>query len=188
MDSELKSSVIGYRKYAWGHAAIFSLFLLLVTGCPKEIKVPPSDRTPPTVVLLVSGIGPAFTLTEGGNAEIRSLTSSDTTIVLVAIANDEDGGIKNVQIQGEVAVSCAGGSGLEQMNRASYISQNPDDAHVGESALNQRATSITLRVPELQEMCTGTWTFLSLRGTFVGLGGNFHGGNAETASLHFSYP
>lgn len=87
-------------------------------------------------------------------------------------------------ISGEVTIRCEIGE-IGQLRYYSYWSQNPDDAEIGEQALDERGTIITIDVKELAASCTGSMKLQSIDGDFRVVGRNFHVG--ETSSKRFSF-
>ena len=169
------------------------LLLLFLWGCGDPIVIPGSDDSPPTVQLIITGVGTeVITLYEDSEPlEISGPLDLNQRILMTARAMDSDGGVKNVILRGEVVLNCVDTHldlGLRQYQ--SYLADNPDDASIGEEARTVRTTAIDLPLRKLAQTCersSGSYIITSVSGSFSATAVNFHGGTARTAVFNFNY-
>lgn len=168
---------------------LLSLGATLFLGCGNTIRVPAEDTTPPEIALQVLGFEDEIRLTpETPAVTIEGETPRNGVISLLAVANDEDGAVRNVRLDGEVLYVCQRGEERREVNRA-VQAENPDTAVPGEQAQTRRATGNTLRLASFREDCPTTLEESTLRGITLSVsatGENFHGGTATTAFFTFS--
>jgi hypothetical protein len=72
---------------------------------PDSVKIPAKDPTPPLAVLDVVGGDTTLILTIGMEPEAVELSTEDT-LVLIALGEDGDGGVKDLSLTGSARVSC----------------------------------------------------------------------------------
>lgn len=164
-------------------------YLAFLAGCGGTgIDVPPADPTPPTVTLsvIISGVFEDIVLTPTSSPIARAV-EQDTTIKFLAVARDEDGGVKNITISGSATVSCTGG-GLGQKVFLHYLASNPDpnDPEPGDRAITVRATAMHIDVSNLIGLCAEDFSLSDITGSFVATAENFHSGTATTAPFTFT--
>jgi hypothetical protein len=156
----------------------------LLTGCSKTITVPASDSTPPEITLHVFGVGEPLDL-KPGDADVSRPAGSDAEIVLIATARDQDGGVKNVRIDGSATVVCTP-SGIS----VHFVNQNPEASDVGpgDEAQDSRATNLHIKIAELKEFCPADSAFQSLSAGYRAAAQNFHGGTTLSPAFAISHP
>jgi hypothetical protein len=166
----------------WLTPNLMACMMLLAVGCKeKSITVPASDTTGPIARLSVD-----FTNADG-KRETLVLTSDDTPIshdispeepiAALASGKDEDGGVKNIRIDGGVTIFC-----IDEETGLSIhpFAQNPDDSSVGEVAATVRLQDWTfnplIQCPEGVE---------NVSGQIIATAENFHSGTDTTAAFIF---
>lgn len=159
----------------------------LLSACGENITVPDADDTPPTISLSVLIPGEEeIVLTSESDYVERAVDRRDT-ITFTAIAKDEDGGVINVKIIGEVAVDCVS-ENYGQRKTAYLLSENPIDAGPGDTAQTVRMTSMSTSIETNINGCTGNYEFNWLEGEVYAYAENFHSGVSVSAPFHFYYP
>ncbi|MEJ2552207.1 MAG: hypothetical protein P8Z34_16160 [Anaerolineales bacterium] len=159
----------------------------LLSACGENITVPDADDTPPTISLSVLIPGEEeIVLTSESDYVERAVDRRDT-ITFTAIAKDEDGGVINVKIIGEVTVDCVS-ENYGQRKTAYLLSENPIDAGPGDTAQTVRMTSMSTSIETNINGCTGNYEFNWLEGEVYAYAENFHSGVSVSAPFHFYYP
>jgi hypothetical protein len=154
---------------------------VFTNGCGNGITVPESDATPPDIEMGVYGFEEPIALTPS-SASVTRTVDPGQTISFLATATDKDGGVKSVAIHGTTLRHCVGDQ-YSQMMHGTLVSQNPDDAQVGETAQTARTTFMKLEIPKEENMCNEGYSFRSYHGTFYATGENFHDGTMSTATI-----
>jgi hypothetical protein len=109
----------------------------------------------------------------------------DDTIVFSANAQDNDGGVRNVTINGEVVTTCVQGN-LGQQATGTIIGQNPAPAaSPGDEVSARRFTAVNVPVAA---RCQQGFSLERVSGRFSASALNFYGGRRETAAYSFTYP
>jgi hypothetical protein len=148
------------------------------------VRIPAADPTPPSAALDVIGRDTSIMLAMGMDPEAVAL-SPDDSLVLVAIGEDFDGGVKDLTLVGDAMVSCEDPLTGKLTSRATGFRR----ARVGGGAARYEAegrktSRFVLRPRDFAALCPGG----GIRGV-VGQASvrtlNFHGGNATSPRLEF---
>jgi len=163
------------------------ILAMALSACSDEITVPDADSTVPITSMSVFGYSDTIVLTSSSTPVSR--TAPNRNITILASARDDDGGVKNIIISGEVTRYCVSGD-LGSTQYLSYLSQNPDPSASGpgDTAQSLRLTSLEINIDNLISGCPSGFSFSGMSGSFAATGKNFHGGADTTASFSFSYP
>jgi hypothetical protein len=185
MMNETKATSYFTSKENCQRAIVFLLSsLLLLVGCDSEtITVPSADSTPPIASMSVvftnrGGSRETLELTSDSNPAARDL-SPEEPIAALASGRDEDGGVKNITIGGDVTIFCSG----SDLGKSLVVSaQNPSDASPGETVATARLQEWTF---DPTDECPNSGIG-EISVNLVAIAENFHGGTDTTASIAFT--
>ena len=123
-----------------------ALPIVLLSGCATEIRVPSSDPTLPTVTMTALLSTGNFKLTPGSSPVTKRLQQRNELSSIVAVATDNDGGVKNVRITGMVTLVCESPQFIHTIPSTAF-QENPDtSAAPGGLALTSRTTTLDVDV------------------------------------------
>lgn len=154
----------------------------LVSCQCEKVLIPPSDTTPPSIVMIAGIADKSDIVTSAPVTE--SVGSPNVPVAMLAIAQDMDGGVSNVQIEGDVDTVCQN-DGLGQILSAFFLVNSPDNSKPGQQACTTRVTGLNMALSDVVR-CNAGFSFVSASGTFTATGANFGGGSASTAPYSFS--
>lgn len=163
------------------------------------IKIPASDTTPPRAMLNVSGPGNSWALTAGHEPVSVALESGDS-LVLTAVGEDLDGGVKDVWVGGKAVAECRDAlSGEQRIRSGSFQRRIVFQGRPGSRATGSKTARLVLRVSDFRRLCDGASAgrgalasggasgLVTLRGAAGVRTVNFHGASATTATLEFRF-
>jgi len=157
------------------------------------VKIPVADTTPPTVNLDIYNIPlqpgsssqPNPQSIHSACCDITVQVKKTTVLSLIAGGFDNDGGVMNIKIFGDITAVCDLGNGLGQKKAYTILQQNPDTTkQPGDYAEKNRVTAMNLRIQDYA--CGAGATLISLSGTLQAAAVNFHQGSDITKSFTFS--
>jgi hypothetical protein len=154
---------------------------LISCQCQK-VLIPSSDTTPPSVVMIAGIADKSDIVTSTPVSE--SVRSPNVQLAMLATAQDMDGGVSNVQIEGDVDTVCRN-NGLGQVISAYFLVKNPDNSKPGQQGCTNRVTGLNINLGDVVK-CNAGFSFVSASGTFTAAGVNFSGGSNSTATYSFS--
>lgn len=153
----------------------------------KTVKVPVSDPTPPYSALNVVGSSERFVLFCGEQPRRLSLGPGDS-VVLIALGEDRDGGVRDVSLFGNVVAVCgdpARGRG-EALKSGSFARRHVvPEARPGRMAPGTQSTRYVLKLSEFRKLC-GKGELRSVSGAAGARAVNHHGKSAMSPTLQFS--
>ena len=159
--------------------------VLILSGCSRStVRIPDSDATPPLAVLDAIGLDRTVILMVGDEPESVILDREDS-LVLVAIGEDGDGGIKDLVLVGNAVVTCAEGKAGGPASRPTGFMRKTVSGSVPRDRAPRRKTHrFVLRAGDFAALCperkiTGVVGQANVRAV------NFHGGNSASPRLEF---
>ena len=164
--------------------ALTALSALGLGACARGLLVPAMDATPPTAILDVAGPDQDYVLTSGGDPAEVELGPGDS-LVLVAVGEDGDGGVRDITLRGLITVKCRNEeTGRQWVRKASFLRYSVRKAVPGEPAEGSRTARFTVRPPELRRLCAGG-DLQSAQGQAAVRTMNFHGGSSFSPVVEF---
>lgn len=172
-----------------------SALAIMTMACaprPGMVRIPRADATPPRAALLVAGttqdVGPEgvadLKLSAEDEPQSVSLLESDS-LVLTAIAEDGDGGVKKSALEGNAFVTCEDSeTGKITSKSTAFGRWHVPGSPRASSARSRRVESFVLRGSDFARLCPGG----RLQGAFgqaSATASNFHGGGSSSARLRF---
>jgi hypothetical protein len=152
----------------------------------KTVKIPVSDPTPPYSALNVVGAAERFVLFSGDQPRQLALGPGDS-VVLIALGEDRDGGLKDVSLIGNVLAVCgdpARGKG-EALKAGSFARRHVLPAsRPGRTAPGTQSTRYVLKISEFRKLC-GSQELRSVVGAAGVRAVNHHGKSAMSPTLSF---
>jgi len=162
----------------------FLVMFLAACNCDKVV-IPQSDTTPPSVAMLAAIANKSDVVSNTPVNE--NIASPNVDLEMIAVAQDEDGGVSNVQIEGDVDLNCVNTPlGLGQTKSAYFLVSNPVNSKPGDQACTTGLNALKIAPLSQVASCSPGYSFLSLDGTFTASGMNFSGGRTSTATYSFS--
>ncbi|HKP96276.1 MAG TPA: hypothetical protein VJ385_11000, partial [Fibrobacteria bacterium] len=154
------------------------------SGRRSKVKIPSRDATPPLAALDAIGRDTTWLLRTGQDPEVVSL-SPDDSLVLVAVGEDRDGGIKDLSLTGNAVVKCKDPrDGRASSRTTGFLRRHVSGAVPARRADVRSSSRFVLRAGDFAALCPG--------GGITGLVGqatvralNFHGGHATSPRLEF---
>jgi hypothetical protein len=148
------------------------------------VRIPAADPTPPSAALDVIGRDTSLMLAMGMDPEAVALAPDDS-LVLIAIGEDYDGGVKDLTLIGDAMVSCEDPLTGKLTSRTTGFRRARVGGGAARTEAEARKTSrFVLRPGDFAALCPGG----GIRGV-VGQASvrtlNFHGGNAASPRLEF---
>lgn len=168
-------------------AAAAALLAASLAGCARRtVKIPDADMTPPIPALDVVGQGKRIVLFPGDQPGLVELAPGDS-VVLIALGEDRDGGVKDLSLTGEATVTCGDpsrkGKGAAQ-RRGAFSRRHVLPALPGWRVPGTKSSRYVLRASEFEKMC--------LPGGLRGVSGtagvravNYHGISSLSPMLEF---
>jgi len=160
------------------------------TVTPDSVTIPPSDTTPPTVVMDIHfSQGRIYTVTSTGfNPTMPTNVGANDEISLVARGEDSDGGIQDIQLWIAIGkTKCDPGTGLCEQSGPGLTgvpeASNPDIAkQPGEIALKTRLVSHKLDIAQIRGSADGITIDIEARAI------NFQGDIVQTKLVRLTWP
>ena len=163
-----------------------SLMLMHCASRRETVRIPASDRTPPFVALDAVGAGHTLVLSVGRGPEQVELLPRDS-IVLIALSEDADGGIKDIALVGNVLVTCKDmKSGKSRIRKTGFMRKTvPGSPRITHGPM-RRSNRFVLRTGDLAALCRGPgMAFAGAVGQATATTANFGGGHASSPRLEF---
>ena len=160
------------------------------TTSPDSVIIPPSDTTPPTVVMDIHfPQGRIYTVTSTGfNPTMPTNVGANDEISLVAKGEDVDGGIQDIQLWISIGRAiCPPGSELCSQEGPGLAgapeASNPDTANQpGETALKTRLISHKLDINQIRTGASSITIDIEARAI------NFQGDKVSTTRVTLRWP
>ena len=163
-----------------------SLALMNCASRRETVRIPSSDGTPPFVALDAVGAGHTLVLSVGREPEKVELLPRDS-IVLIALSEDADGGIKDISLIGNALVTCKDmKTGMSRIRKTGFMRKTvPGARRTGHGPL-RRSNRFVLRTGDLAALCRGPgMAFAGAVGQASAATTNFNGGHATSPRLEF---
>lgn len=159
-----------------------SLFLL---GCSRStVRIPASDATPPLALLDAIGLDTAIILMVGDEPE-SVILDRDDSLVLVAIGEDWDGGIKDLTLVGNAVVTCSEREPGAPASRATgFMRKTVSGSAPRHRAPRRKTHRFVLRAADFAALCPGR-NIAAVVGQANVRTVNFHGGHSASPRLEF---
>ncbi|MDB5049384.1 MAG: hypothetical protein JWO30_2455 [Fibrobacteres bacterium] len=150
----------------------------------NTVKIPAADETPPLVALDVVGRDTVLVLTTGQEPEAVEL-SPDDSLVLIALAMDRDGGVKDLSLTGNAVVSCKDPiTGKITSRSTGFMRRTVSGSPARHRAAIRKSSRFVLKAGDFAALCRGRGiTGMVGQATVRTL--NFHGGHAVSPRLEF---
>lgn len=163
-----------------------SLALMHCASRRETVRIPASDGTPPFVALDAVGAGHTLVLSVGRDAEMLELLPRDS-IVLIALSEDADGGVKDISLVGNVLVTCKDmRTGKSRIRKTGFMRKYVPGAPRTSRAPLRRSNRFVLRTGDLAALCRGPgMAFAGAVGQATASTANFNGGHASSPRLEF---
>ena len=163
-----------------------SLAFLNCAARKETVRIPSSDRTPPFVALDAVGAGHTLVLSVGKEAELVELLPRDS-IVLIALSEDADGGVKDLTLIGNAIVTCKDmRTGRSRTRKTGFMRKSVPGAPRITHAPIRRSSRFILRTGDLAALCRGPGlAFVGAIGQAAVATANYNGGHASSPRLEF---
>ena len=158
---------------------------LILSGCARRtVKIPDTDATAPISALDVVGRGKRIVLFTGEQPVTIDIGPGDS-VVLIALGEDRDGGIKDLSLSGNAVVHCGDASDRDPaVKTSSFTRRHVMPGLPGWRVPGTNSTRYVLKASDFQKTCGA----LELRGV-TGAAGvravNFHGRATSSPTLQF---
>jgi hypothetical protein len=165
--------------------ALLACSLLAFSGCSRAlVEIPGADATPPITALDVVGTNRKLILMSGGPSKAIELGPADS-VVLIALGEDRDGGLKSVSLMGRALVTCVDSAGGERILEAGHFARRRVlPGRPGQTAPGSHSTRYVLRADEFRKYC-GSGDLKSVAGAAGVRAVNFHGASTRSPTLAF---
>lgn len=159
--------------------------LMILMGCSRStVRIPVSDSTPPLAVLDAIGLDRTLILMVGDEPESVILDPEDS-LVLVAIGEDGDGGVKDLILIGNAVVTCAeGAAGAPASRSTGFMRKNVSGSAPRHRAPRRKTHRFVLRAGDFAALCPGR-DIAGVVGQANVRTVNFHGGHSTSPRLEF---
>ena len=163
-----------------------SLMLMHCASRRETVRIPASDGTPPFVALDAVGAGHTLVLSVGRGAEQVELLPRDS-IVLIALSEDADGGIRDISLVGNALVTCKDmKTGKSRIRKTGFMRKSVPGSLRTTHAPMRRSNRFVLRTGDLAALCRGPgMAFAGAVGQATASTANFNGGHASSPRLEF---
>lgn len=166
----------------------------LASGCagrPPTVKIPAMDPTPPLTALDVVGNGKRLILFSGDGPKTIEIGPGDS-VVLIALGEDRDGGVKDISLVGNAVAHCGDSARPVPLDRkaapshksGSFARRSVLPARPGWRVPGSKSTRYVLKADDFRKLCGP----LELKGV-TGAAGvravNYHGKSAMSPTLEF---
>lgn len=173
-------------------AAGAAIALAALSACAaRDVKIPDADPTPPLSVLDV--VGPLEVVGRDGRLVLFTgeqprqveLGGGDS-VVLIALGEDRDGGVKDISLSGNIVATCGDpGQGKgEAMKTGSFARRHVLPAQPGRRVPGSRSARYVLRASDFRKLC-GDRELLGVSGAAGARTVNFHGQSSMSPTLAF---
>ncbi len=165
-------------------ALVPAFSLVACAGRTAMVKIPSSDATPPSAALEVLGAGEPIRLGVGEEPVKVDLSPSDS-VVITAVGEDGDGGVRNISLQGNVQVTCRDAStGASRSRTTGFLRRHEPGSLSPRRGPVRQDSRFVLRASDLVGVCRGG-RLESAVGQATAQVANFNGGGASSPRLEF---
>lgn len=167
-------------------AALFSLAAILA-GCAHRgtVRIPRADATPPQAALDVVNGTNTWVLTSGQAPVSLHLTGEDS-LVLIGLAEDRDGGVKEMALTGNAVAVCRADTGEIRRSDSFLRRSVTPEFPTGMRVQGVRSQRFILRVADFRRLC-GKAEMKALSGAAGVRTVNFHGASAMSPTVQFTF-
>lgn len=176
-----------------GRAAVAALVIAGLgaglSGCAggATVRIPAADATPPFSALDVVGAGQRLVLFSGEGPKSLEMSGEDS-VVLIALGEDRDGGVKDLSLVGNAVVVCGDTLGppaaLEARKSGSFARRYVMPGRPGTKVPGSRSARYVLKASEFQKLC-GPAELKAVIGAAGVRTVNYHGKSAMSPTLEF---
>ena len=158
-------------------------------GCANHtglVFIPATDATPPRAALNTELAGHSVQLGMGGETQRLELLPKDS-LVLIALGEDPDGGVRDLALSGNALVMCKDMRTGKLRSRATgFVRMNVPGSSAQKTGLPKRTQRFVLRAGDLAALCKGPdQAFAGAVGQATVRAVNYRGGYASSARLEF---
>lgn len=162
-----------------------ALLLAGLSGCARRtVKIPVMDGTPPITALDVVGQGKRIVLFSGDQPRTVEIGPGDS-VVLIALGEDRDGGVKDLTLSGNAVAVCGDSAGDGKGRRSgSFARRHVLPALPGWRVPGTKSARYVLRADDFLKLCPPG----ELRGVYGAAGVravNYHGASSMSPTLEF---
>lgn len=156
-----------------------------LAGCSgTSVRIPNADRTPPLAALDVIGSERTLVLMVGDDPQTVDLERDDS-LVLIALGEDGDGGIKDLSLVGNATVTCSEPRADGSASRSTGFRRSTVSGSAPRSrAPRRKVHRFVLRAGDFAALCPGR-LIAAVVGQATVRTVNFHGGQAVSPRLEF---
>jgi hypothetical protein len=156
----------------------------LCACAPGTVRIPAHDATSPIAFLDVVGSGGILVLADGDDPGSARLAGRDS-LILIAIGEDADGGVKDLSLVGNAIVTCReSATGRLRSRSAGFARRSLGSALANPRAPIRKSSRFILRAGDFQEMCPNE-ALAAVVGQATARTVNFHGGSSASSRLEF---
>lgn len=178
-------------------AATAALIMSGLGGCARStVKIPVADATPPFTALDVVGLGKRMVLFTGEQSGSIELGPADS-VVLIALGEDRDGGMKDLALSGQVVAFCRDSLGPDGIagtgsfarqhmvvRRNVFVRRHVIPGKPGWRVSGTCNARFVLRAADFRKLC-GSGELKGVTGAAVARAVNFHGASSMSPTLEF---
>jgi hypothetical protein len=163
-----------------------SLALSNCTYRKSTVKIPAADETPPFAALDVVGAGRTLVLAVGQEPETVDLPAMDS-LVFIALAEDRDGGVKDLALSGNAMVTCKDvKTGKTTLRSTGFLRRTVMGSAPRKRGPVNKSARFVLRPRDLQALCRGPGlAFAGAVGQASARTSNFNEGHAASPRVEF---
>jgi hypothetical protein len=175
------------RRLALVTSAVLLGAVVTAAGCTHPVAPNPGDATAPVVTLDVDQLPGEGLLTVSSQPETRTGVPRSAQLALIAVAKDEDSGVAQVSLRGDITTRCAQPDGeLGQDRRAAILTIAPAGTATTEpaGAPNMRVVQMTVAFPYTR--CEAGFEPVGMMGHLHAEGRNGAGATARNADFTFA--
>ncbi|MFX0203645.1 MAG: hypothetical protein ACFFCW_46700 [Candidatus Hodarchaeota archaeon] len=162
---------------------LFVLFALILIGC-DSVPIPDRDDTPPVVGCTIYVGGEEIVLTSGGS-DVSRVINPDENISIIAMAKDEDGGVKRACIEYAAKIRCTDGQHAQVKDLLTQPICSANDKEPGEKGKTKRVVMQAIDMADYVGDCQPGFWSTNVTGTVQATARNYHNGTDETATFKF---
>jgi hypothetical protein len=165
----------------WPYAFCALAFIACAQG---TVRIPEVDGTPPSAALEVAGGPEPMRLAVGDEPRAVDLSGGDS-LVLTAVAEDGDGGVRELSLQGNALVTCRDpATGRTAVRSTGFLRRTVPGSFPRTRAPARKDSRFVLRGGDIAKLCPGGILEAAV-GQATVRAANFHGGNSASPRLEF---
>lgn len=175
---------------AAGAALVIAGLGALLAGCAGRavtVRIPAADATPPFSALDVVGANRRLVLFSGEGPQAVELSGEDS-VVLIALGEDRDGGVKDLSLFGNAVAVCGDTLGppaaAESRKSGAFVRRHVHPAPTGTRVPGSRSTRYVLKAAEFRKLC-GPAELRAVIGAAGVRAVNYHGQSVASPTLEF---